>query len=123
MADGSPSKVWSVLRIRISMFLDLPDPDPLVRGTVPDLKLDPKLLFWIRNTALKNGLHVPVFQTRIRMILMFLSLSNPHPEKLVRGTDPRIWIRIRTKMSRIRNTGYNHISDTSTLNLDPRIGV
>ena len=47
---------------------------------------------------------VPVFQTR--MIHMFLSLSNPHPEKLVRGTDPRIRIRIHTKMSRIRNTGY-----------------
>jgi hypothetical protein len=28
--------------------------------------------------------------------------TNPHPEPLVRGTDPRI--RIRTKMSRIRNT-------------------
>ncbi len=29
----------SVLRIRIRMFLDLPDPDPLVRGTDPGILL------------------------------------------------------------------------------------
>jgi hypothetical protein len=29
---------------------------------------------------------------------------DPHPDSLVRGTDPRI--RIRTKMSQILNTGY-----------------
>ncbi len=30
---------------------------------------------------------------------------DPDPDPLVRGTDPGIWIRIRTKMSRIRNIG------------------
>jgi hypothetical protein len=29
---------------------------------------------------------------------------DPDPDPLVRGTDPGIWIRIRTKMSRILNT-------------------
>jgi hypothetical protein len=36
---------------------------------------------------------------------MFLVLSDPDP--LVRAKDPRI--RIRTKMSRIRNTGWNYV--------------
>ncbi len=40
-------------------------------------------------------------------IHMFLGLLDPHPEALVRGTDPRIRIRIRTNMSRIRNTDFN----------------
>ena len=31
----------AVLRIRIHMFLGLPDPDPLVRGMDPDPFLDP----------------------------------------------------------------------------------
>jgi hypothetical protein len=53
------------------MFLDLPDPDPdpLVSGMDPDPEPDPEL----------------------------------DPDALVRGTDPGI--RIRTKMSRIPNTG------------------
>ncbi len=34
---------------------------------------------------------------------MFLGLPDLHPDPIVRGTDP--WIRIRTKMSRIPNTG------------------
>jgi hypothetical protein len=32
---------------------------------------------------------------------------DPEPDPLVRGTDPGIRIRIRTKMSRIPNTGWN----------------
>jgi hypothetical protein len=32
---------------------------------------------------------------------------DPHPDPLVRGTDPRIRIRIRAKMSRIRITEKN----------------
>ncbi len=32
---------------------------------------------------------------------------DPHPDPLIRGTDPRIRIQIRTKMSRIRNTEKN----------------
>jgi hypothetical protein len=43
-----------------------------------------------------------VFRIQIRRILMFLGLPDP----LVRGTGPGIRIRIRTKMPRIRNTGY-----------------
>jgi hypothetical protein len=35
---------------------------------------------------------------------MSLGLPDPHPDPLVRGSDPRIRIQIRTKMSRIRNT-------------------
>ena len=35
---------------------------------------------------------------------MFLGLPDPHPDPLVRGTDPRVQIRIRSKMSRIPNT-------------------
>jgi hypothetical protein len=30
--------------------------------------------------------------------------TDPHPDPLVRGTDPRIRIRVRTKISLIRNT-------------------
>ncbi len=44
---------------------------------------------------------IPVF--RILRIRMFLGLLDPHPDPLETGTDPRI--RIRTKMSRIHNTG------------------
>jgi hypothetical protein len=40
-------------------------------------------------------------------IRVFLGLPDPHPDLLVRGTDPRI--RIRTKMSRIPNTGSDHV--------------
>jgi hypothetical protein len=43
----------------------------------------------------------PVFRIR-----MFLGIKDPHPDPLVRGTDPRIrtCIQIHTKMSRIPNT-------------------
>jgi hypothetical protein len=34
---------------------------------------------------------------------------DPHPDPLVKGTDPRIRIRIHTKMSRIRNTANYQI--------------
>ncbi len=44
---------------------------------------------------------------RIRRIRMFLGLPDPHPDSLVRGTDHRIRIRNRTKMSWIRNTGVS----------------
>jgi hypothetical protein len=37
---------------------------------------------------------------------MFLGLPDPHPDPFVRGTDPRIRIRIRTKMSRIPSTRH-----------------
>jgi hypothetical protein len=38
---------------------------------------------------------------------MFQGLLDPHPDPLDRGTDPRILMGIRTKMSRFHNTGYN----------------
>ncbi len=49
---------------------------------------------------------LPVFRIRIRRIHMFLGLSDPHSNSLDRGTDPRIWIRIRNRTikSRIHNT-------------------
>jgi hypothetical protein len=44
----------------------------------------------------------------LSVMCMILGLPDPHPYPLVRGTDPRIRIRIqiRTKMSRIPNTGF-----------------
>jgi hypothetical protein len=69
-----------VLRIRIHMFLGLPDPEPLVRGRDPDP--DP-------------------------FIIMQNSKKNLDSYYFVRGMDPRIWIRIHTKMSWIRNTAFN----------------
>jgi hypothetical protein len=49
-----------------------------------------------------------VMKIQIRRLCMFLGLPEPHPDPLVRGTDPRIriYIRISTKMSRIRTTGF-----------------
>jgi hypothetical protein len=35
--------------------------------------------------------------------------QDPEPDPLVKGTDPRIRIRIRTKMSRIQNIGGNRV--------------
>jgi hypothetical protein len=43
---------------------------------------------------------------------MFLGLPDSHPDPLDRGTDPEI--RIRTKMSRIHNTGHE-TEDSKTL--------
>ncbi len=42
--------------------------------------------------SLKNDVNVPAFRIRIRMICTFLDLSDPHPDPLVRGKDPRIRI-------------------------------
>jgi hypothetical protein len=75
---------------------------------------------------------------RIRRIRMFLGLLDPQPDSLLRGTDPKILIRIRIriKMSRIRNTAvqehgivdteYNSsswtdISSNSSCGSDPSI--
>ncbi len=52
-----------------------------------------------------------MFRIRIRRTCMFLGLPNPHRDPwLVRGTDPRIRIRIRisNKMSRIRNPAFHY---------------
>ncbi len=54
-------------------------------------------------SLLKNDVNVPVFRIRIRKNHTYvLGLPDPHPDPFGIGTDPRI--RIRTKMSRIRNT-------------------
>ncbi len=39
------------------------------------------------------------------------SSTYPDPESLDKGTDPRIRMRIRTKMSRIRNTSFFMMKD------------
>jgi hypothetical protein len=41
-----------MFRIRIHMFLGLPDPDPLVRGMDPRIRIHTKMS-WIRNTTTK----------------------------------------------------------------------
>ncbi len=74
-----------------------------------------RIRLWIvRKTLISTVLwllydFLPVFRIRIRIrrIRMFLSLPDLNPDPLDRGTDPRIRIRIRTKMSRIHNTDTN----------------
>jgi hypothetical protein len=39
--SASSLRPLAELRIRIRMFLGLPDPDPIIRGTAPDPELDP----------------------------------------------------------------------------------
>ncbi len=39
-----------------------------------------------------------------------IRIQDPDPDPLVRGMDPRIRIRIHTKMSWIRNTGHMYLS-------------
>jgi hypothetical protein len=39
--SASSLRPLAALRIRIRMFLGLPDPDPIVRGTAPDPEVDP----------------------------------------------------------------------------------
>ncbi len=108
-----------MLRIRI------PHPNPLVTSTTPAPDKDPDPSSSSKNSkktlisnvlchlydffSLKNDVNVPVFQIRILSIRMFLGLPDPNMDPLFRGTDPRIRIRIRTKMSRIRNTVNNFI--------------
>jgi hypothetical protein len=58
---------------------------------------------------------VPFFRIRIQIRM---SLGLPDPDPLVRGADPRIRIRISTKMSRIPNTVSEYTLNTyCTLNL------
>ncbi len=46
--------------------------------------------------SLKNDVNVLVVRIQIRWIRMFLGLPDPHPDPLVRGTDPGIRIRTST---------------------------
>jgi hypothetical protein len=57
--------------------------------------------------SLKNNINIPVFRIRIRIRPCVLGLTDTHPDPLVRGTADSS-IRIRTKMSRIPNTGKNY---------------
>ncbi len=41
LPGAAQAHLQAVLRIRIHMFLGLPDPDPLIRGMDPDPALDP----------------------------------------------------------------------------------
>jgi hypothetical protein len=43
---------------------------------------------------------------------MFSGFPDPHQDPLVRGTDQRIRIQIRTNMSRIRNTAFLYAEDS-----------
>ncbi len=81
----------AVLRIRIRMFLDLLDPDPLVRGTGPAL---------IRLSS-KNSKKT-LISTALWLYDFFM-------------LNIRIRIRIRTEISRIRNTGYQHLRQQTAI--------
>jgi hypothetical protein len=75
----------------------------------------------VRKTLISSVLFLPydflpLFRLHI-WIRMFWGVPDPHPDPLVRGTNPRI--RIRTNMSRISNTGPP-VSALS--NLDPKFG-
>ncbi len=86
----------TVLLIRILMFLASESASGFVSykyesgsGSFHHAKLVGKIListvFWLLfdSLSLKNDVNVPVFWIR-----MFLSLPDPHPDALVRGTDP-----------------------------------
>ncbi len=88
--------LWKpVFRIRIQIF-GLPDPDPLVTGTDPDLHTSiikqKQWLFISDNFLLALEGH-------------WRKKQHPDPDLLVRGVDP--WIRSRTKMSQIQNTSLD----------------
>jgi hypothetical protein len=99
------------------MFLGLPDPDPdpLVKGSVPDrihmflglLDPDPSVSQFKQKMFFVGILKVNDEKSRIR-------IQDPdpdpdsNPDPLVRGMDPRIRIRIHSKMSWIRNTGQKY---------------
>jgi len=55
----------------------------------------------------KKKLDFYCFETSVWLFIFEECVPDPHPDPdpLVRGTDPRIRMRIRTKMSRILNTG------------------
>ncbi len=128
---GIDKKWWSPIKRRgheqefISpLFLPVvadPDPyvsrpsDPLIRGTDPDPSTELWLLYDF--LSLKNYVNVALKSTVItnkpkKFRIFFCCLlegywrkqqdPEPDPNPIVRGTDPRI--RIRTKMSRTRNT-------------------
>jgi hypothetical protein len=109
------------------MFLGLPDPDPLVRGMIPDP--DPSIIFLSSSKNSKKNLDSYCFVTPFGLFVFENEVNVPSksnkqkfffklvfcwrlegqwrkqhdPYPLVRGIDPRI--RIHTKMSWIRNTG------------------
>jgi hypothetical protein len=106
-----------VLRIwicRIRKCLGLPEPDPLIGGTDPGSETFHYQAKKVRKIFisvvcdflfLKNVVNVPSKRNRQKLgIFCCLGrlLTEPDPDPLVRDADPKI--RIRTKMSRIRNT-------------------
>ncbi len=120
-----------VLRIRIRIhrihvFLGLLDPDPFVRGMDPypdpssfskkivRKTLIPTVLWLLFDfLPLKNNVKVPsksnmqknFFYTSFLLAFEGQRWKKKDPDPLVRGMDPRIRIRIHTKMSWICNTG------------------
>ncbi len=123
---------------RSGKFLGFPDPDPLVRGTDPDpsalsnivRKIFISTVLWLLKDflSLKNAVNVPSkrnkqknFDKNSFLLASWRSLTKragSESESVVSGTDPRIRIKIRTKISRIRNAGQKGLA-LSTLNLIP----
>ncbi len=91
-------KLLSGLRIRIHLFISGPS------ILLNQIALRIWKSKWMRIRICKPG----YIYVRIGM---FLGLPDPHPDLLVRGTDPRtrIRIRVRIKMSWIPNTGSDHV--------------
>jgi hypothetical protein len=84
------------IRIRMILGLTDPHPDSLVTSMDPAPNHQAKI---VKQTfistvlydflSLQNDVNVPVLRIRIRIrICMFLGFPDPHPDLLVRGTDP-----------------------------------
>ncbi len=56
-------------------------------------------------------------------IRMFLGFPDPRPHPLVRGTDPRIRIRIRIKKSRIRYAGLTSTPTNVVIRTSVRLNL
>ncbi len=97
--------MWrAVLRIRIRMFMDLPDPDPYSQRYGSDSGF-----FYIKQNwllSLKNDVNVPSKSNKQNVLASWRSLTKTAGSGSVSqrygSTDLRI--RIRSKMSPIRNT-------------------
>ncbi len=94
----------AVLRIRILLFLGLPDSDPLVRDLKNDVNVTSK------SNKQKNFEFFCCWWLEGHWRKWQDPDPHPDPDPLGRGLDPRI--RIRTKISRIRNTAANHDVNT-----------
>jgi hypothetical protein len=109
---------FAVLRIRIHMFLGLPDPDPSIIMQNSKKTLDSYYFVTLFDfLSLKNDVNVPSKSDKQKKLCKQISYcwhlegqcrKSISPDPLVRGMDPRIRIRIRIhpKLSWIRNTAF-----------------